>query len=154
MNIRVGYVLCAMLLGVSPGSAQAQDEDQSIEDLLLGTWLVEERVLEFANATARQINGKVHITERNDDGTYRVLVTLSTHLKKREGEEGQFVDCQGKDECTTSSATEGVGRYVAGRFMIDYYAENWYDDVFTIDGLTMNGADPNGPIVLQKVVED
>lgn len=154
MNIRLARVLAILPAVIALGSANAQDDDELIENLLVGTWLVEERVLEFANATARQINGKVHITERNDDGTYRVLVTLSTHLKVREGEEGDFVDCQGKDECTTSSATEGVGRYVAGRFMIDYYAENWYDDVFTVSGLTMNGADPNGPIILRKVAED
>ena len=154
MDIRIKRAFFMLLAGVYGTSAHAQNDDQSIDDLLIGTWIVQERILEFANATARQINGKVHITERNDDGTYRVLVTLSTHLKKREGEEGEFVDCQGKDECTTSSGTEGVGRYVAGRFMIDYFADNWYDDVFTVSGLTMNGRDPNGPIVLEKVVED
>ena len=52
------------------------------------------------------------------------------------------------------AGTEGIGRYVAGRFMIDYYGENWYDDVFTISGLTMSGRDPNGPIYMEKVVSD
>ena len=79
---------------------------------------------------------------------------MTTHIKVKEGRDGSFIDCQGKDECTISSGTEGIGRYVAGRFMIDYFGENWYDDVFTIDGLTMSGADPNGPIFLEKVVSD
>ena len=155
-RLRINYRSVCLAILVASASVHAQSsvseeiDSRSIEALMLGTWVVEDREFESAGVVTRQIEGTVHITDRNPDGTYTVLVTLSTHFKKRDGRKGPLLECDGKNECVRASATEGVGVYSNGRFTIDYYAENWYDDVFTVSGSTMRGRDRNGPIVLRK----
>ncbi len=145
-------ILCLMVLLVNaPGHAQtASSENTSIEDLLLGSWKVADREFDVGNTAVRQTGGVIHITERLPDGTFLVLVTISTHLSNKDGSERPLPECDGRKECVHAGATEAVGVYSNGRFSIDYYGENWYDDVFTIDGTTMSGRDPNGPIHLTK----
>ncbi len=149
-------VRCLIAVLAASGAAQvlAQAAGDPIEELLLGTWSVAERRIEYENAVVRQVGGKVHIADRNPDGTYRVLVRMSSHIATKDGSPGSPIECNGEEECVIASATEGIGVYSNGRFFIDYSAENWYDDVFKIDGLTMSGRDPNGPILLEKDTDD
>ena len=134
------------LLGVTlafvaaPGYGQDDaPDDQSIEDLLLGSWDVAIREFEIDNAHVRQTDGVVHVTARLPDGTYTVLVTMSSHVSNSNGGDRPLAACEGKPKCVQNSATEGVGIYTNGRFSIDYYGDNWLDDVFTISGNTMSG---------------
>ena len=136
----------------SDSSSGDSQGEQSIEDLLLGSWDVADREFDVENTSVRQTDGVIHITERLPDGTFLVLVTISTHIGNKDGSDRPLPECDGKKECVHAGATEAVGVYSNGRFLIDYYGENWYDDVFTIDGTTMSGSDPNGPIRLTKLV--
>lgn len=148
-------ILCLMVLlasGAGYAQTDASSQSASIEDILIGSWKVADREFEADGIAVRQTGGVIHITERMPDGTYLVLVTISTHLSNRDGSDRPLPECDGKKECVHAGATEAVGVYSNGRFLIDYYGENWYDDVFTIDGATMSGRDPNGPIRLTKVV--
>ena len=156
MTRRILAVRCLIAVLAASGAAQAlaQAAGDPIEELLLGTWSVAERRIEYENAVVRQVGGKIHIADRNPDGTYRVLVRMSSHIANKDGSPGTPIQCNGEEECVIASATEGIGVYSNGRFFIDYAAENWYDDVFRIDGLTMSGRDPNGPIFLEKETDD
>lgn len=154
--VRVVFaILClTVLLASGAGYAQidASSQNTSIEDLLIGSWKVADREFDVENMSVRQTGGVVHVTERLPDGTFLVLVTISTHLSNKDGSDRPLPECDGKKECIHAGATEAVGVYSNGRFSIDYYGENWYDDVFTIDGTTMSGRDPNGSIHLTKTV--
>lgn len=145
-------LLTALLLPTPRANAQSNDapDPGSAEKLLLGSWRVAEREFEFGNVIVRHTDGVIHIKGRKDDGTYNVLVTLKNNLTSKSGDD-PLPECDGKTECIQSSATEAVGIYSNGRFLIDYFSENWYDDVFRISGTTMRGQDRNGPIVLTKV---
>lgn len=147
--MRTLYIVLGIILSGMTSTVVAQD-DQSIEDLLLGSWDVAIREYEYDNAKVRQTDGVIHVTGRLPDGTYTVLVTISTHITAKEGSERPIPACEGKTECVQHGATEGIGVYSNGKFRIDYYGDNWLDDVFTIDGNTMSGADLNGPIYLTK----
>lgn len=146
--MRLTLALLGLISGLYAGTTQA--DEQSIEDLLLGSWDVAIREYEYDNAVVRQTDGVIHVTGRLQDGTYTVLVTISTHITAKEGNERPIPACEGKSECVQHGATEGIGVYSNGKFRIDYYGDNWLDDVFTIDGNTMSGADLNGPIYLTK----
>lgn len=146
--------LCVALMAVA-APAYAQDnspDDQSIEALLLGSWDVAIREFEIDNTQVRQTDGVIHVTARLPDGTYSVLVTMSSHVSNINGGDRPIPACEGEPKCVQNSATEGIGIYSNGRFSIDYYGENWLDDVFTIKGNTMSGRDLNGPIFLTKVL--
>ena len=133
--------------------AIAQDvpsDDASVEKLLLGTWLVDDREFEFDDTKIHHRDGIFHITARLADGTYSVLVTIATHISNRDGSDRPHRACDGKPTCIQNGATEGIGVYSNGRFRVDYYGENWIDDVFTVSGRTMSGRDLNGPIFMRK----
>lgn len=136
----------------SDSSSTYPPKNQSVEELLLGSWNVAVREFDFENVAIRQTGGVIHITERLPDGTFLVLVTLSNHVSNKDGSDRPLAECDGEKECVRASATEGIGVYSNGRFLIDYFGENWMDDVFTISGTTMSGRDANGPIHLTKSV--
>ncbi len=148
---------CWLALAVTtPTDAQSRGSaaDHTIEELLLGTWIVQDREFEVGDVLVRHIDGKIHVADRKPDGTYTVLVTLSSHFRAKDGSGAPLPECDGKPECILASGTEGVGVYTNGRFFIDYFGENWIDDLFTISDFTMRGWDVNGPIVLTKVDRD
>ena len=158
MRAGLPFLLLTILLVGGPAPAQSDaveggpSTNASIEELLLGSWNVDDREFEIDGVAVRQTGGVIHVTERLPDGSFLVLVTISTHLSNKDGSDRPLPECDGKTACVHAGATEAVGIYSNGRFSIDYYGENWYDDVFTIRGTTMSGRDPNGPIRLTKVV--
>ncbi len=141
-----------ILVGLSCASLPvfAQADDQSIEQLLIGSWDVAIREFEYENTKVRQTDGVFHVTGRLPDGTYTVLVTIATHISNLDESDRPHPACDGKPKCVQNGATEAIGVYSNGKFRVDYYGENWLDDVFTVSGRQMSGKDLNGPIFMTK----
>lgn len=149
------FFRCPILVGLAcialPAFAQGvPGDDQSIEELLIGSWDVAIREFEYENTKVRQTDGVFHVTGRLPDGTYTVLVTIATHISNLDESDRPHPACDGKSECVQNGATEAIGVYSNGKFRVDYYGENWLDDVFTVSGRKMSGKDLNGPIFMTK----
>lgn len=143
-------VLAPLAVVFSTLPAFAQDSE-SIDDLLLGVWNMELRVLRSFNFVSHQEEANISITEKMPDGTYRVLARVTTRIV---ADVPGLIDrpgCSDKKECIVDDATEGEGRLVNGKLYIDWIDETWIDDIFTILGDRMEGDDGNGPIRLYKV---
>lgn len=144
-------IIGTALIALSAHAQGVPAGEQSVEKLLMGTWNVAIREFEYENTKVRQTDGVFHVTGRLPDGTYTVLVTIATHISNLDGSDRPHPACEGKSKCVQNGATEAIGVYSNGRFRVDYYGENWLDDLFTVSGHKMSGKDLNGPIFMTKV---
>ncbi len=135
--------LLAFLIACASASAQDMDE------LLIGEWKMDLRVLEYPGVKYYQEDASIFIIEKMTDGTYRILSRITTRAVA-ENENLLPPECQDKKECIYDDASEGIGQLINGKLFIDWISNNWIDDVFTISGNTMTGDDGNGPIRLTK----
>lgn len=145
----IGLTLLALSTAPALGQGVPGD-DQSIEKLLLGSWDVANREFEYDNTKVVQTDGVLHVTDRLPDGTYTVLVTIATNISNLDGSDRPHPACNGESKCVQNGATEAIGVYSNGKFRVDYYGDNWLDDVFTVSGRKMSGKDLNGPIYMTK----
>jgi hypothetical protein len=141
-------LLCTILL---PFVAAYGQDSKSMEETLLGVWKMEPRILRRDNFVSYQEEATISITERMPDGRYLVIARMTSRVVA--DIEGAFniPGCEDKKECIYDDATEGIGSSFRSAFYIDYFAENWIDDLFTVKGNVMTADDGNGPIVLIKV---
>ena len=133
-----------------PCSIVHGQENDASEDALLGVWKMEPRILRRGNYIAYQEEATISITERMPDGRYMVIARMTSRIVADvEGLIG-IPGCEDKKECIFDDATEGIGSSFRSAFYVDYFAENWIDDLFTVKGNVMTGDDGNGPIRLIK----
>jgi hypothetical protein len=131
-------------------TATAQD-DQPLDEWILGVWRMEPRKLFSPGVVYNQEDGTVSVMEKMPDGTFRVISRVTTRAVAETDDLLLRRGCIGKKECVYDDATEGVGTLFRNVFTIDWLDdEGWIDDVLTIDGDVMTGDDGNGPIRLVK----
>ena len=126
-------------------------ESRSIEDTLLGVWIMEPRILKRDNYIAYQEEATISITERMPDGRYMVIARMTSRVVADVEGLIDIPGCEDKKECIFDDATEGIGSSFRSAFYVDYFAANWIDDLFTVKGNVMTADDGNGPIKLIKV---
>ena len=131
-------------------AAYAQDSN-SMEENLLGVWKMEPRILRRENFVSYQEEATVSITERLPDGRYLVIARMTSRVVTDVEGALNIPGCEDKTECIYDDATEGLGSSFRSAFYVDYFAENWIDDLFTVKGNVMTADDGNGPIKLIKV---
>ena len=124
-----------------------------MEETLLGVWKMEPRILRGANFTSYQEEATMSITERMPDGRYLVIVRMTSRIVTDQEGLMNIPGCEDKTECFIDDATEGIGSSFRSAFYVDYYADNWIDDLFTVKGNVMDADDGNGPIRFNKVEE-
>jgi hypothetical protein len=145
-------ILSAVLL-LASGSVHAQ-ESNSMEETLLGVWKMEPRILRGGNYVSYQEEAIMSITERMPDGRYLVIVRMTSRIVTDEEGLMNVPGCEEKTECFIDDATEGIGSSFRSAFYVDYFADNWIDDLFTVKGNVMDADDGNGPIRFNKVEEE
>ena len=118
---------------------------------LLGVWKMEPRILRRENFVSYQEEATVSITERLPDGRYLVIARMTSRVVTDVEGALNIPGCEDKTECIYDDATEGLGSSFRSAFYVDYFAENWIDDLFTVKGNVMTADDGNGPIKLIKV---
>lgn len=141
---KILFGICMIVAATA--SAFAQD----IDELLIGEWKMELRVLEYPGVRYYQEDASIFITERMPDDTYRILSRITTRAVAENENLLVRPECRGKKECIYDDASEGIGQLINGKLFVDWISEGWIDDVFTISGDTMTGDDGNGPIRLKK----
>jgi len=146
-NFRFMLVLLALL----PAGAFCAADDDALEKTLLGVWKMEPRVLRGQNFVSYQEEATISITERLPDGRYLVIARMTSRVVTDEEGLLNIPGCEDKTECVYDEATEGIGSSFRSAFYVDYFADNWIDDLFTVKGNVMTGDDGNGPIKLIKV---
>ena len=139
----IAAIFCPVVL-------HAQD-NRSMEETLLGVWKMEPRILQRNNYVAYQEEATISITERMPDGRYLVIARMTSRVVADVEGLIDVPGCENKKECIFDDATEGIGSSFRSAFYIDYYADNWIDDLFTVKGDVMTADDGNGPIKLIKV---
>ena len=139
----IAAIFCPVVL-------HAQD-NPSMEETLLGVWKMEPRILQRNNYVAYQEEATISITERMPDGRYLVIARMTSRVVADVEGLIDVPGCENKKECIFDDATEGIGSSFRSAFYIDYYADNWIDDLFTVKGDVMTADDGNGPIKLIKV---
>lgn len=137
---------------LASGLVSAQTSD-SLEETLLGVWKMEPRILRGANFVSYQEEATMSITERMPDGRYLVIVRMTSRIVTDVEGAINVPGCEDKTECFIDDATEGIGSSFRSAFYVDYYADNWIDDLFTVKGNVMDADDGNGPIRFNKVEE-
>ena len=125
-------------------------ESRVTEDTLLGVWKMEPRILRRENFIAYQEEATISITERMPDGRYMVIARMTSRVVADVEGLIDIPGCEDKKECIFDDATEGIGSSFRSAFYIDYFADNWIDDLFTVKGNVMTANDGNGPIRLIK----
>jgi hypothetical protein len=145
------FLLCIILpLWLSvPISALGQDE-QSVEERVLGVWRMDPRTLYSPGVVYYQEDGTVSVMEKMADGKFRVLSRVSTRAVAESDDLLTRPGCIGKTECFYDDATEGIGTVFRNTLHIDWIDDGWIDDVLTIDGNVMTGDDGNGLIRLTR----
>lgn len=138
------------LLLLPAGPALWAQEEEPVEDRVIGVWRMDPRTLVAPGATYYQEDGTVSITERLPDGRYRVIARITTRAVSETELTFNEPGCVETTECTYDSATEGIGAVFRNTMYIDWIDEGWIDDLFTIKGNEMTGDDGNGPIRLVK----
>jgi len=151
MNKLNFFLFSISLLVSGPVSAQTSD---SLEETLLGVWKMEPRILRGANFVSYQEEATMSITERMPDGRYLVIVRMTSRIVTDVEGAINVPGCEDKTECFIDDATEGIGSSFRSAFYVDYYADNWIDDLFTVKGNVMDADDGNGPIRFNKVEEE
>jgi len=141
--------ILGLLGGLLWTAAEAQ-EDEPVEDRVIGVWRMDPRTLVAPGARYHQEDGTVSITERLPDGRYRVIARITTRAVSETELTFNEPGCVETTECTYDSATEGIGAVFRNTMYIDWLDEGWIDDLFTINGNEMTGDDGNGPIRLVK----
>ena len=122
-----------------------------MEETLLGVWKLEPRVIKRENYIRYQDDSTFSITERLPDGRYTVIVRVTNRVVADFVGAINIPGCEDKTECIYDEATEGIGSSFRSAFYVDYYGDNWIDDLFTVKGNVMTADDGNGPIKLVKV---
>lgn len=125
-----------------------------MEETLLGVWKMEPRILRGGNFVSYQEEATMSITERMPDGRYLVIVRMTSRIITDQEGLMNIPGCEEKTECFIDDATEGIGSSFRSAFYVDYYADNWIDDLFTVKGNVMDADDGNGPIRFNKVEEE
>jgi hypothetical protein len=143
-TLRSGFCACLLL------AASLSSLAQSLDEQILGEWKMELRILDFPGVKYHQEEASIFISEKNPDGTFRII----SHITTRAVADSEYLlvrpECEGKTECIYDDGSEGIGRLINGKLFIDWISEGWIDDVFTISGNKMTGDDGNGPIRLTK----
>ena len=111
---------------------------------------MEPRILRRENFVAYQEEATISITERMPDGRYMVIARMTSRVVADVAGLIDIPGCENKKECIFDDATEGIGSSFRSAFYIDYFADNWIDDLFTVKGNVMTADDGNGPIRLIK----
>lgn len=137
---------CMFIVGVARGA-----DDPSMEEILIGVWKVEPRTIKRDNYIRYNEEGTFSITERLPDGRYVVIVRVTNRIIADVPGLINIPGCEDKKECTYDDATEGIGSSFRSAFYVDYFADNWIDDLFTVKGNVMTADDGNGPIKMVKV---
>jgi hypothetical protein len=145
------FLLAIFLL---PFEAANGQDSKSIEETLLGVWEMEPRILRRVNFVIYQEEATIAITERMEDGRYRVIARMTSRTVADVAGLINIPGCEDKLECIFDDATEGIGSSFRSAFYIDYFGANWIDDLFTVKGNVMTGDDGNGPIKLIKKEEN
>lgn len=128
-------------------SAWAQAHSGDIQ----GEWRMDERVRRAPGVMFYEQDLRIFVIDRMDDGSYRVLSTLTIRaVADSEGRIGR-PECAGKKECIYDDGSEGIGRLVGNKFYVDWLDDAWIDDVYTIDGDRMSGHDGNAPLDFRRV---
>ncbi len=151
MTRTLNFLLCIFLpLWLSvPISALGQDE-QSVEERVLGVWRMDPRTLYSPGVVYYQEDGTVSVMEKMADGKFRVLSRVSTRAVAESDDLLIRPGCIGKTECFYDDATEGIGTVFRNTLHIDWIDDGWIDDFLTIDGNVMTGDDGNGLIRLTR----
>jgi hypothetical protein len=143
-------ILLLALVLLLPSFVVYGQDNESMEETLLGVWIMEPRVLRGANFVDYQEEATISITEKLPDGRYLVLARMTSRVVTDDEGILNIPGCEEKTECIYDEATEGIGSSFRSAFYVDYYAENWIDDLFTVKGHVMTADDGNGPIKLIK----
>jgi hypothetical protein len=147
------FLFLSAVLLLASGSVYPQ-ESNSLEETLLGVWKMEPRILKGGNFVSYQEEATMSITERMPDGRYLVIVRMTSRIVTDEEGLMNVPGCEEKTECFIDDATEGIGSSFRSAFYIDYFADNWIDDLFTVKGNVMDADDGNGPIRFNKVEKE
>lgn len=145
--------LPSVLILLASGLVSAQ-ANNSMEETLLGVWKMEPRILRGANFVSYQEEATMSITERMPDGRYLVIVRMTSRIVTNVEGAINVPGCEDKTECFVDDATEGIGSSFKSAFYVDYFADNWIDDLFTVKGNVMDADDGNGPIRFNKIEEN
>jgi hypothetical protein len=133
--LRSGFGVCLLL------AASLSSLAQSLDEQILGEWKMELRILDFPGVKYHQEEASIFISEKNPDGTFRII----SHITTRAVADSEYLlvrpECEGKTECIYDDGSEGIGRLINGKLFIDWISEGWIDDVFTISGNKMTGDD-------------
>jgi hypothetical protein len=145
----IGRVLFAVVGLSAWGSAAAQD-DLTVAQRLPGVWTMAPREYHGEHFVTYWKEATLTIHQPLPDGrfpimtrTYKTLVANSEGLLNIPG-------CEDQKECSFDEATEGIGSSFRSAFYVDYFADGWIDDLFTVKGNVMTADDGNGPIVFTK----
>jgi hypothetical protein len=140
-------LICVLACFSGIGQTWGQTEDPEI----LGEWRMDERVRRSPGIVYNERDLRIFVIDQNDDGTYRVISTVTIHVVAERDDLLLRPECLGKKECTFDDASEGVGRLDGDKFYVDWIAEPWIDDVFTIIGNRMTGNDGNALLDFVRV---
>ena len=132
-------------------SGVGQSWGQAVAPEVLGEWRMDERVRRTPGIVYNERDLRIFVIDQNADGTYRVISTVTIHMVAEREDVLLRPECRGKKECTFDDASEGVGRLDGDKFYVDWIAEPWIDDVFTIAGNRMTGHDGNAPLDFTRV---
>ena len=134
------FVLC-----MQPAWPQEGDID------IQGEWSMDTRVRRSPGIVFHERDLRIFVGDRTDDGSYRVLSTLT--VRAVADSEGWLnrPECAGKKECVFDDGSEGIGRLVGDKFYVDWLDEAWIDDVYTVVGNRMTGHDGNAPLDFVRV---
>ena len=149
MKLILASLICLLAWASYPGAIHAQDE-QTVEERVVGVWRMDPRTLHAPGAKYYQEDGTVSITDRLPDGRFRVIARITTRAVSETEITFNEPGCQDVKECTYDSATEGIGAVFRNTMYIDWLDEGWIDDLFTIKDNEMTGDDGNGPIRLVR----
>jgi hypothetical protein len=134
-----------VVLCMQPAWPQEGDID------IQGEWSMDTRVRRSPGIVFHERDLRIFVGDRTDDGSYRVLSTLT--VRAVADSEGWLnrPECAGKKECVFDDGSEGIGRLVGDKFYVDWLDEAWIDDVYTVVGNRMTGHDGNAPLDFVRV---
>lgn len=140
-GISIGLI-CGLTCHFGAQSSWAQTAAPDI----LGEWRMDERVHRSTRVAYHERDLRIFVLDQRDDGTYRVIATVTVEAVADREDILSRPECRGKKECTYDNASEGIGRLVGNTFYVDWIDEAWIDDVYTITGDRMTGDDGNAPL--------
>jgi hypothetical protein len=92
-TLRSGFGVCLLL------AASLSSLAQSLDEQILGEWKMELRILDFPGVKYHQEEASIFISEKNPDGTFRII----SHITTRAVADSEYLlvrpECEGKTEC-------------------------------------------------------